>query len=244
MTPIHVAIISASRPDNVRAMEEAVAPHRPYWYVPREQVGSYLRAIQPGRSWGVAPTESLCQARNLAIDHAQQEGLWCLQTDDDYVRALWLDEPGRLDRKPRPTTFHDVAQAVIDACLHHGAHYGGVAPTANAYFARRPVTTWGFVIGSFSVHSPTTPIRISTDVELKEDWDLTCAHLERYGCVARVDRALVTYRHYTNRGGCQDYRDARREAEACERLIARYPSLLRRHGRRVNELALRRAPRG
>lgn len=229
------AIISAGRPENVPAMARHAQGLRPVWLVPRADVTAYRRA---GASRVEGVPGGLVGARNRALDIAAAAGAWCLQLDDD-LRAV-RQVTGEGARPGRVTLAHAAGQvaATMDAT---GARLGGVAPTANAYFSRRTVTPWGFVIGSLCVLVP-GPERFDARLPLKEDWDMTCQHLAAYGHVARRDDLLADFRHYSASGGCTRYRTGAREDAAVSLLLQRWPGHLRPHPRRAHELALRPAP--
>lgn len=228
-----VYVISAGRPGNVAAMAPQLAGLHATWVVPPDQAQTYRDA--GAAAWGV--DGRLSEARNAALDAAFGIDAWCVQLDDDLRRVKTLDRDGAWHPVPLKAALADIATA-LDG--HPLARLAGAAPTDNPYFARGgPVRTWAFVLGSLTVTKP-TPLRYDTDLTLKEDWDYTCQHLSRYGAVVRCDSVLPTFVHYTNAGGAQRYRNDQLETDITQRLLDRWPGLLRPHPRRDHELALRR----
>lgn len=179
----------------------------------------------------------LVASRNMALEDAQSSGAFCLQLDDDLVHTHWAR-----DGKREPTTLAAIVAAMEAAMAEHEALLGGVAPTANAFYASDGVSTDKFIIGSCMLVDPASTIRFDTTLRLKEDYDYTLQHLDTYGRVARLDDALVEFQHYSNRGGAVTYRDEEMEQAAIRFLKERWPDAIRDNPRRPNEVLLRWRP--
>eukprot|EP00971_Amphidinium_carterae_P141428 2802330-Amphidinium_carterae.1 len=65
-----------------------------------------------------------------------------------------------------------------------GPRLGGVFPLGNhgMAFKKEAITTNNFILGDFFV-ADCSPCRFDTLMTLKEDYDFTCTHLEKYGSV-------------------------------------------------------------
>jgi len=235
MSALVTAVLSAGRPGNVPGMAGHCAGLRPVWLVPRGEEAAYRRA-------GAARVEGvpggLPGARNRALDLAAEAGGWCVQLDDD-LRAVRMLLP---DKRVIRISLADAVHSIAGSMKETGARLGGVAPTANAYFCRRPLTDWGFVIGSLAVLVP-GPERYDPELFLKQDWDMCLQHLHAYGRVARRDDILADFAHYSNGGGVVRYRTPELEGAMQQRMLARWPDLVRPHPRRANELAMKPRPK-
>jgi hypothetical protein len=209
------------------------------WYVGTGEAGDYRYA----GAVNVIEAGGLPEARNLALDHAADQGRTCIQVSDDLVRLVWADGTTRAD--VRPVSFGAAIVRLELALLDTGAHYAGCAPTDNPFFMKPGISSDKFVVGDLTAHTPQCPIRYRTGLRLKEDYDMTLQHLAAYGKVARVDQLLATFRHRTNRGGAVETRsaDPAAEAAAADWLLAAWPEHLHRNTRRKgHELLLKWKP--
>merc|ERR1711937_480450 len=77
-----------------------------------------------------------------------------------------------------------------------GAKLGGVFPLANAgrSFLQDAFTYHQFILGDFFV-SEASDVRFDQTMTLKEDYDYTCSHLNKYGAVFRCNRMLISAKH-------------------------------------------------
>jgi len=103
-----------------------------------------------------------------------------------------------------------------------------------------PISRHHFIIGDFFVDDRSN-ILFDESLTLKEDYDFTCSHLQKYGSVMRFVRMTVAARHYSNEGGACTIRDAQgvKERENIAVLQRKWPNALFDHGRRKNEVILR-----
>lgn len=229
-----VYCISAGRPANVPAMQELFSPDPITWVVPHPERHDYAAAgadaVLPVRDPG--PGEfALSAARNAALTHATSAGAVCIQTDDDCKGFKHAPPEGQARR----AAWWEVRNAMLTA-LDGTAHLTGVPPTDNAYFARGRVLDYGFIIGSLCATDTALP-RWDNELPFKEDYDYTCAHLNAYGRVARLDMWIASYQHYSNRGGAVTNRTPGAELGLVNKLTLRWPDYLRPHPKRPGELA-------
>merc|ERR1712217_753389 len=115
------------------------------------------------------------------------------------------------------------------------AHLGGCFPTGNAGMALdgEPFSNTGFILGDFFV-ADLSPVRFDERMHLKEDYDFTCAHLQKHGSVYRCHRLLLQVEHETNEGGAVTTRDehGQRERAAIRLLRSKWPGVFSINGRR------------
>ncbi|MEV6401289.1 hypothetical protein AB0M39_42055 [Streptomyces sp. NPDC051907] len=230
-----VYAISAGRPANVPAMKELFSPDPITWVVPRPERHDYAAAgadaVLPVTD-PPAGRHALCAARNAAMDHAAEQGVVCIQTDDDCKGFKLIPADGG---KARPAAWWELRDAILEA-LDGTVHLAGVPPTDNAYFARGKQLDYGFIIGSLCA-TDTDAVRWDETLPFKEDYDYTCGHIDRYGKVARLDMFVASYQHYSNRGGAVTNRTPSAELALVKTLTERWPRYLRPHSRRPGELS-------
>lgn len=230
-----VCCISARRPMNVPLIEAQFAPDKVIWFVPSEDAYDY-RHLAKGTVVSVSAgvgTHGLPIARNLALLRAGT-GV-CIQTSDDLKGFLKLQEGAK--RGAVPATWPEVREALLGALDAKGAHLAGLPPTANPFFSKPGIKSKAFIIGD--LFATFGDCRFDETLPLKEDYDFSCRHLEKYGQVARVGDFLAEYAHYKNRGGAVSYRTEQLEEVTCARLLDRWPQYLHAHPRRKNEVVLR-----
>merc|ERR1712084_103296 len=86
---------------------------------------------------------------------------------------------------------------------------GGVSPTNNPAMTigLEEYSTQHFILGDFFVADP-SPCRFDNTMTLKEDYDFTCSHLHRHGCVLRCNHLVLKVAHERNAGGAVAERDS------------------------------------
>jgi len=255
----HFSVISGFRTRTTEGINDIMniqkkyndANVHPVWYVDNECPDEYrqlgLKVVKAGK---------LIPARNHALEDAHKAGKICVQTSDDIGVWSYLR-----DETKHPTD--DEANAACKRCevLHvspvAAARFlaakmrargpgkcmlGGVYPLSNGGRAMRAEAfhRMHFLLGDFFV-AEATPCRFDERLSLKEDYDFTCSHLERYPEVLRANRLLITAKHETNAGGACDVRDAAGERERYNIgvLKSKWPGAIKDHPTRANQVTLR-----
>lgn len=227
--------ISAGRPGNVPFMQELWRPYEITWVVPEREGRDYLatgahHVLAVETVPGVMPLGS---QRNAALEHAFAEGATCIQTDDDAKRLLLWKEGKAVPCLPEAYVMR------FDAALAQtGALLTGCAPLPNAFYSTGQIKRQHWIMAQLFAAAPSAP-RFDPDTCPREDYDFTCQHLATYGGVARHDALLPDYRHWGNRGGCQDWRTDARSAQVNALLLQRWPQYLKPNPRREGELLLK-----
>merc|ERR1712048_1021764 len=118
---------------------------------------------------------------------------------------------------------------------------GGVLPHQNMGQALMlpPVSHYHFILGDFFVVDK-SPCRFDTRMTLKEDYDLTAAHLKTHGAVLRCNHLMVWAKPETNAGGACSTRDSQgeRERENIKILQEKYPGAFKLNPHRPNQVVL------
>jgi len=185
----------------------------------------------------VYETGSLMQSRNWALNHAFKDNNICVQLSDD-IKSVKLNPHvagGKKDVVPIQLAINTMVEKLNAV---KGLRLLGVPPTANAFFAKSPISKNTFCIGDALFVKPSEP-RFDENLTLKEDYDFTLQHIERYGVTARYQRYLWEFQHYSNSGGAVSYRDDAREQKNINYLLRKWPNNLRLNPKRKNEILLR-----
>jgi len=232
---VYLTIISSGRALNVRKMIELVG--QATWYVGAGESDEYR--INGARH--VFEGGGLIESRNMALDHAGQNDYICVQLSDDLTRLrLWRGK----EEKPEPIDFKKALATVLKAMQRTGfietrppVYLGGAAVTDNAFFSSGGIKNEGFILGDFMVIRP-SKIRFDSNLRLKEDYDFTLQHLQKFGKVARVESILPSFAHRKNKGGAVAYRTSALEKEAIAYLMKKWPGKLRMNPKRADEVIL------
>jgi hypothetical protein len=229
VTP-HIAVISSGRPGAPAKMARFLEGLDVTWYVGPDERDDYERFVVGYIVEGLG----LIEARNRALDDAFDHGWPCLQLSDDLTKLQMIEASGQ--------TVECSLQRAIDtmsnATAMTGAKLAGVAPTSNAFFGKREINPRGFCVGDMILVQP-TDLRFDSRFRLKEDYDYTAQHLDRYGKVARVDWILASFTHRTNPGGAVAVRTPEVEQEAIAILKEKWPAAIRDNAKRPDEILFR-----
>jgi len=260
---LHVGVVSARRaqkPEGLRDIavvqsQFVAAGVEPLWYVDAESVQDYralgLKAVVGGK---------LTAARNMVLDDAERRRKICVQVSDDVAR--WEYRHG-----PAATSRDDAAQNAAHAaatrfvlspvgaarCMvakmramrsgsEKGPRLAGVFPlgSCSRAFSCDPHGMKHFILGDFFV-ADRSPVRFDVSMTLKEDYDFTCAHMQRHGAVLRLNRMTISAKHQTNSGGAVAVRDkkGREEDRNIDILRRKWPRTFHAHPTRKHEVVLR-----
>jgi len=258
---LYFAVVSARRTSSevglrgIATVQTALtsAGVEPVWYVDKESLRSYhdlgLKAVVGGK---------LTPARNLALKDARRQGKVCVQCSDDISHWQYHHGENAKDRtldalnKAHADAYQFVISPVTAArymlAKMRGApeetkpKLGGVYCLGHCSrtFASDVISRHHFVIGDFFVDDGSN-ITFDEDLTLKEDYDFTCSHLNKYGSIMRFNRMTIAARHYSNEGGACSNRDSKgiQERKNIAILKRKWPSAIFDHGTRANEVKLR-----
>lgn len=231
-----LAVISKNRPLNVKKMQHCVGPAS--WYVGKGEAKIYRAA----GATQVVQGGGLCASRNRAIEDAFREGVPCVQVSDD-LRDMGVAKPKvgsekKTEYQAEKVSFRDVMMMMAGE-RDEKVFLQGVAPTANPfYFRGERVKERAFIVGDMIVVYP-TELRFDERFTLKEDYDYTLQHIERYGAVQRFDDVLFTFAHRTNVGGAVDARSESEELRNIELLKEKWPGKILPSTRGKTEIRLK-----
>ena len=231
MMKTNLYVISWKRAETIGALDPFILKNG-HFVVHADEADDYRR--NGAGTIVVQPPTGLVGARNCALDHAQENGAACVQVDDDLIRVNYNECDGRLGNK---VEFEEGYEALIEFTDASPANLCGVPPTANAFFAKKPVHNNGFIIGSMMIAKP-CGIRFDPAMKLKEDYDYTLQHIKEYGLVQRFQKYLYTFKHYSNAGGAVDVRNDATEQASILYLLKKWSGAVKIHPRRKNEVMI------
>lgn len=180
---------------------------------------------------------SAADNRNTIIQHVG-EGRYLVLLDDDISSVMRLD-----GTKLAPVDTLDGLYDLID--LGYGQMESantvlwGVYPVCNAFYMSTGLSTISILIGSFFAMKTNGELLDST-FKTKEDYELSCRTLRRYGSVIRLNDYTVKAQHYS-KGGCEsEWKDRQRVIDTASRLVGMYPDILMLNPTKEGEVKVRR----
>mmetsp|Transcript_9556 Transcript_9556/g.21323 ORF Transcript_9556/g.21323 Transcript_9556/m.21323 type:complete len:957 (-) Transcript_9556:83-2953(-) len=254
----HFSVVSGFRTRSVEGITDILRIQRlyndagvvPTWYTDTECPEEYRKL-----GLKVVPSGKLIPSRNRALEDAFAAGKICVQTSDDI--GLWQfcndftkyttdEEANAAHKRVEKLNVSPVAAGKFLAAKMRArgevCKLAGVYPLGNGGRAMRaePSSSTNFILGDFFA-ADVSECRFDERLSLKEDYDFTASHLQRYGEAFRSNRLIITAKHETNAGGACDVRDAAGERERYNIgiLKEKWPGAIGDHPTRANQIVLR-----
>jgi len=182
----------------------------------------------------VFETGKLIESRNKALDMAFARNEICVQLSDDLKRVTLNKNFGEKKEIDLDYAIKELATLFYKV---DNVYLMGVPPTSNHFFAKAKVSKNTFCIGDMLFVKP-TELRFDTQLTLKEDYDYTLQHLDKYGSCFRYQKYLFEFEHYKNKGGAVDYRNEAEEQKNIFILRAKWGDKIRMNPKRKNEILI------
>ena len=114
----------------------------------------------------------------------------------------------------------------------------GLYPVANAYFMRGGYKKAAICVGALIGMVATPGITFCEELQTKEDYELCCRIIRKYGACIRLDRFACDALRYS-KGGCEDaWKDKSGAIRVAELLVAKYPDILKLNPKRPGEVLM------
>jgi len=157
------------------------------------------------------------------------EGQKVLSMDDDIEYLCKL-----IGDKLEP--FYNLKQFTTMAfklCIKNKTKLWGVTAVNNPFYMKDKVSTnLKFIVGCFYgyINDKDNYLRVSPELKVKEDYELTIKHFKKFGSVIRFDGYSPKTKYYTEKGGLQGDRDSVMSEEAALFLLNKYPEYVSLNG--------------
>lgn len=164
---------------------------------------------------------NLCRIRNYILDKEFERGMdVVLIVDDDLgklerykksAKSLFGYEKEKIEADELLLLIEKYSIMAMDI----GAYFWGVMcnPDAMSYRHCTPFSTTAYIGGPFQCHIKGSILRYDESLPLKEDYDMTLQHMNKYRCVLRVNYIHYICKQSENMGGCAMYRNREREEQ-------------------------------
>lgn len=154
----------------------------------------------------------------------------------DKVRSvMFLGGDGKLHKMNR-VQFDVFLERAFTTAQQLGASLFGVYPVKNAFFMSHSTHINQFLLGCFMGICNSKDVEFDANQPLKEDWEVMLRTIYRGGCVVRYNDVALDA-SFRTAGGChEEWNTEGRNAQCTRRLLEIYPSLVKRHATRKDEL--------
>ena len=125
-----------------------------------------------------------------------------------------------------------------DVCCREGAVMWGIYPIKNDFFMDSTYVVNNLIIGCFMAFEKNPHYRFAREYRLKEDFELSLRMIQDGKRIVRFNDVTIDRRHKI-KGGCEAMwksKGDRVNADACARIISKYPKLVTEHSTRQHEM--------
>lgn len=182
----------------------------------------------------VFETGGLIESRNAALDISFKKKEICVQLSDDLKKVTTNKNFGEKKIVGLDFAINSLVQIFEKV---EGVYLMGVPPTSNDFYAKNKISKNTFCIGDMLFIKP-NPLRFDKSLTLKEDYDYTLQHLQKYGACFRYQKYLFEFEHYKNKGGAVQYRSTDEEQKNIRILKNKWGDKVRLNRKRKNEILI------
>lgn len=167
---------------------------------------------------------NLCRVRNHILDKEFENGAdVVLIVDDDLKEVARWEKGGNIKPKRIIVKAETFPQFVYKHSLMArdiGAYLWGINVNFDkaVYREYSPFSTNAYIGGPFQAHMRGSEIRYDEALPLKEDYDITLQHLNKYRIALRSNAYHYICKQAENPGVCATYRNMDRERQQFEAL--------------------------
>jgi len=183
----------------------------------------------------VIASGNLMDSRNAALDYCFNVNAVCVELSDDLESIMVNDFTGK--RTKEYVTVLKALENIMPKFIESDYQLAGFPPTNNPFFALNEYDLNKFIVGDFLIIKPTT-IRFDKNLKLKEDYDFCLSFMKLKGGCIRYADYLMSFKHYSNKGGAVDYRTTDLEQKTIKYLIEKWGDCIRLNTKRENEILL------
>ena len=212
---IVICVPSYKRPENVEVLSYLPSAKI---YVSESEYPEYKKH-NPDANIVAVPDEfqgNVCRIRNKILDEEKGNAV-CIVDDD--LQFLGYFENREVHKLETEKDVMDFLYSYTVLSLDMGVKLWGinVNPGKQNYREYTPFSLTSYIGSPFSVHVD-SDLRYDERFSLKEDYDLTLQHLNKYRKVLRVNKYFYQVRQMEQEGGCASYRNLDKETKQLQDL--------------------------
>lgn len=173
---------------------------------------------------------NLCRVRNHIID--REAGADVVLIVDDDLEGIYYWQKGNHPKPKRirveTADFLGFVEKYSRMAKDIGAYLWGLNVNNDkaCYREYTPFSTTAYIGGPFQAIMRGCSLRYDEDLPLKEDYDFSLQHLNKYRKTFRVNKAYYMARQSEQRGGCATYRNMDREKAQLVALQSKWGSTI------------------
>ncbi|QDP55502.1 MAG: hypothetical protein Unbinned176contig1000_39 [Prokaryotic dsDNA virus sp.] len=166
--------------------------------------------LENGNDIEVCPDSAqgnVSKIRNWILDNLMEDADCLILMDDDCKGVgRWEKQEWSLFKEDE---LYEFAEIHTQLCKDFGFMFWGVncVTDKGAYREYSPFGTLQYIGSPFSAHLKESDIRYDLNLPLKEDYDLTLQHIQKYGGCLRVNYASYNVKQAEQEGGCATMRN-------------------------------------
>lgn len=155
---------------------------------------------------------NVSRVKNWMLDNLYDEDVDCIIFMDDDCSGIFRWE-GHKKVKLNADELLELGDSLTEVCNDWGFKLWGLAPIPDKSVAREgtPFNTLSFVGSPFHAHLKGSGIRYDEELSLKEDYDITLQHIQKWSGVLRVNWLCYSVKQGVSgsgqTGGCATYRN-------------------------------------
>jgi hypothetical protein len=221
-----IAIPSKGRAGAVKSQRLLPAAHV---FVPELEVDAYRRAGAQNVVGVPNEIRGITRTRNWILDYTDDR--WVLMVDDDVKAAGWVQLQSEKSKHRKLTPDDWTAEIVKLFDLTESLQYRifGVATQSapRSVYPYKPFLWRSYVTASFMGIVNDGRTRFDEAYPVKEDYELNLRCIVEDGGVVCARHIYWENSHWTDDGGCKDYRSDKMERDCIKRLAKQYPGMIR-----------------
>ena len=163
-----------------------------------------------------------------------------VQMDDDIrgISFLSLLNHGKLKKVENGKSLKSFFESAFATAIKANTIMWGLYPVHNAFYMKDGHSEWALVMGS-CMGIINKDLRFDEKFILKQDYELSCRVLKKYGKVIRFNNVAADAKHFDNPGGCKVYRDKYYD-QIFRMILQKHGDILKPNPKRPNEILLRK----
>lgn len=173
---------------------------------------------------------SVTDNRNTLLDYFEK-GQWLIMLDDDIKAFFKLNGNGFIKietREELDKMFNDF----FEYTEKNNGKMWGVYPIKNAFFMKQSISKRNIINSCLGIIND---LRFDEDYKAKEDIELCCRYLKKGYNVIRFNFITYDVKH-KQKGGCSDTWKTDENIKVSNKLVLKYPKLLRLNKKREGEV--------
>jgi hypothetical protein len=221
-----IAIPSKGRAGKAKTL--AVLPNATL-FVPSLEAESY-RAAGAKNVVGVPDdVRGITRTRNWILDNVDDPHVVMIDDDVKACGYFKLYEHQAKQKKLNEQEWNNEFQKLFDVTEEMGYRIWGISTDGalRSVYPYKPFLWRSYITASCMGIINDGSTRFDEDFPVKEDYELNLRCIQEDGGIVAARYFYWSNSHWHDDGGCKDYRTARMEKECIDRLVRKYPGMVR-----------------